>query len=49
MTSEAHVHQCPYCDLRFELHNEVKDHVVRDHPSHASAYLNVETVELPLS
>ena len=28
-------HQCPYCDLRFEYHNEVKDHVLHDHPERA--------------
>ena len=49
MNIEAHVHQCPYCDLLFELHNEVKDHVVRDHPSHAASYVLVETHELPPS
>ena len=27
------VHQCPYCDLRFEDEWELKDHIEADHPS----------------
>jgi hypothetical protein len=41
------VHQCPYCELRFLLANEVKDHIVHDHPSHAMAFATVEVHELP--
>jgi hypothetical protein len=26
------VHQCPYCDLRFEDEWELKDHIQVDHP-----------------
>ena len=26
------VHQCPYCDLRFEDERELKDHIGADHP-----------------
>jgi len=26
------VHQCPYCDLRFEDEWELKDHIQGDHP-----------------
>ena len=38
MTDEFHAHQCPYCELRFRYANEVKDHVVRDHPDHAAGF-----------
>jgi len=47
MTESPHVHQCPYCELRFEYMNEVKDHVVHDHREHAEAYLLVDPHELP--
>src|SRR5262249_1041665 len=29
-------HTCPFCDLVFSYHEEVKDHVVHDHPTHAA-------------
>jgi hypothetical protein len=38
MTDEFHAHQCPYCELRFRYANEVKDHVVHDHPDHAPGF-----------
>jgi hypothetical protein len=44
---EDPVHQCPYCELRFAYHNEVKDHVVRDHPDRAEAFVSIELHELP--
>jgi hypothetical protein len=40
-------HQCPYCELRFEYANEVKDHVVREHPDHRAEVEYVEMLELP--
>jgi hypothetical protein len=40
-------HQCPYCDLRFEYHNEVKDHVLHDHPDRADVVAAIEPHELP--
>ena len=40
-------HQCPYCELRFDYHNEILDHVARDHPNHAGVVVNVELHELP--
>ena len=40
-------HQCPYCDLRFEYHNEIKDHIVHDHPDHFSVVASIEPRELP--
>jgi hypothetical protein len=40
------VHQCPFCELRFNYMAEVKDHVITDHPEHEST-VNVQTVELP--
>jgi hypothetical protein len=47
MDQQLHIHQCPYCELRFEYLNEVKDHVVHDHPDHAAAYVGVDARELP--
>jgi hypothetical protein len=32
------IHQCPFCELRFADVNEMRDHVVTDHPSHADAF-----------
>jgi hypothetical protein len=46
MTDGAHVHQCPYCELKFLFANEVKGHVVADHPSHAVSYVGMTTTEL---
>jgi hypothetical protein len=40
-------HQCPYCELKFMYANEVKDHVINDHPSHADSFAMVEVHELP--
>jgi hypothetical protein len=39
--------QCPYCELRFVTHNEVKDHILHDHPDHIDVALSVEIHELP--
>ena len=47
MVDDLHVHHCPYCELGFRLANEVKDHVVHDHPDHAAAFALVEVHELP--
>lgn len=41
------VHTCPYCELRFNYANDLKDHIVHDHPEHAAAYLTVEIHEMP--
>jgi hypothetical protein len=41
------IHTCPYCDVRFLYANEVKDHVLHDHPEHADAFATVEVHELP--
>jgi hypothetical protein len=46
MTRETR--QCPYCDLRFLTHNEVKDHILHDHPDHVGVALTVEFHELPV-
>lgn len=40
-------HTCPYCELVFSYHNEVKDHIVHDHPRHAAAVVSLELHELP--
>jgi hypothetical protein len=41
------VHACPYCELRFNYANDLKDHIVHDHPAHAGAFLTVEIHEMP--
>jgi hypothetical protein len=41
------VHQCPYCELRFSYHTEIKEHVLHDHPEHAQVVLTMEPIELP--
>ena len=38
MSDQLHTHQCPYCELRFRYAAEVKDHVIRDHPSHRRSF-----------
>ncbi len=47
VSEQFHIHTCPYCELRFEYMNEVKDHVVHDHQEHAEAFLLVDPHELP--
>ena len=47
MSEPLVIHQCPYCELRFLLANEVKDHVLHDHPEHAAAFVMAEPHELP--
>lgn len=37
---------CPYCECRFANHNEVKDHILHDHPEHAHV-ADVEIHEMP--
>jgi hypothetical protein len=41
--------QCPYCELRFVDHFEVKDHILHDHPEHAAVVATLEPRELPPS
>jgi hypothetical protein len=45
MTDEPR--QCPYCELRFVTHNEVKDHILHDHPQHVEMAISAEIRELP--
>jgi hypothetical protein len=47
MTNAPVVHQCPYCELRFSYHMEVKDHILTDHPAHAEVARTVDPLELP--
>jgi hypothetical protein len=47
MTNDVVIHHCPYCDLRFEYHNEVKDHVLRDHPDRTEVVAGIEPHEPP--
>jgi hypothetical protein len=42
-------HACPYCELIFSYHNEVKDHIIHDHPEHAEMVESIEPRELPHS
>lgn len=46
-TMSERIHQCPFCEIRFLYANEVKDHVIHDHPEHAEEFLLVEVHELP--
>ena len=39
--------QCPYCDLKFSYHNEVKEHIMLDHREHADVVAGIEPHELP--
>jgi hypothetical protein len=45
MTDEPR--QCPYCELRFVNHNEVKDHILHDHPDHVEMAVSAEIHEFP--
>ena len=47
MSNAPKVHTCPYCELSFSYHNEVKDHILHDHPDHAAAVAGVEVHEMP--
>ena len=40
-------HMCPYCELMFPYHVDVKDHILRDHPEHASVVAGIDPHELP--
>jgi hypothetical protein len=42
-------HSCPYCELQFAYHEEVRDHILRDHPDHSHVAATVEIHELPHS
>jgi len=44
---DFHIHQCPFCELRFENVNEVRDHVVTDHPAHATEFTTSALSERP--
>jgi hypothetical protein len=48
MTSST-THACPYCELIFSYHTEVKDHILHDHPEHAEVVDSIEPRELPHS
>ncbi|MEL6890199.1 MAG: hypothetical protein AAFP84_01280 [Actinomycetota bacterium] len=45
--SDHEPHTCPYCELRFEYHIEVVDHVANDHPDHDQVVAGLEPRELP--
>lgn len=45
MNDPFHAHQCPYCELRFQHVNEVQDHLLHDHPSHAREFVKANPHE----
>jgi hypothetical protein len=45
MTDAAHVHQCPYCELKFLYASEIKSHVIADHREHARSYVGMTPTE----
>jgi hypothetical protein len=47
MNQHTDTHSCPYCELVFSYHEEVKDHVIRDHPEHAGVVATTPMLELP--
>lgn len=47
VSPETETHACPYCELVFSYHIEVKDHIVHDHPKHADVVATVDMRELP--
>jgi len=47
MTEQPHT--CPYCELMFDYHEEVRDHVLRDHRDHSGVAATMEVHELPHS
>jgi len=47
MGGSTETHACPYCELVFSYHEEVKDHIMHDHRDHAEVVANVEMHELP--
>lgn len=47
MDYDVVAHQCPFCELRFALMAEVKDHILHDHPKRAAGIENVRTPENP--
>ena len=40
-------HQCPFCELRFDTHHEVQDHILHEHPAEAKLAETAHVVELP--
>jgi hypothetical protein len=40
-------HTCPFCELRFDYHNEIKDHILHDHRDHPAMVATVEIHEIP--
>ena len=46
MTDGAHTHHCPYCELKFLYANEVREHVVVDHPSHSASFSRMVATEV---
>jgi hypothetical protein len=45
MTYEPHT--CPFCELRFDYHNEVKDHILYGHRDHLAMAATVEIHDPP--
>ena len=49
MKLSIETHTCPFCELVFSYHEEVKDHILHDHPDHAREVAGLEMRELPHS
>jgi hypothetical protein len=47
LSAQIETHACPYCELVFSYHEEVKDHILHDHPEHGDVVATVEMHELP--
>jgi hypothetical protein len=44
--ASVHIHQCPFCEVRFLYVNELRDHVINDHPQHADSFISMTPHEL---
>ena len=47
MTMAPETHTCPFCELVFSYHNEIKDHILRDHPLRAETVAGIDPHEIP--
>ncbi len=47
MPQTIETHACPYCELMFTYHEEIRDHILHDHAEHSDVAATVEIHELP--
>lgn len=47
VSNSIETHTCPYCPLVFMYHEEIRDHILYDHPDHWSVAATMEVHELP--